>query len=583
MSPLVEAVEQLRSNERQREAFQTQGHCAVLAPPGSGKTQLLTTKLAHALAREVIKAPQGAACITMTNEAALQLRRRLRTLGVRRRPNLFIGTVHAFAMSQIVAPFAAVAGRKDLAASRLATDGELREAFDAAFAAMDFRPYEREEIHRTTEKARRRLDLSGNRLLGGEPVAEMARRLQAELAKRHLYDFHDLVRHAVELVEDHEWVGRVLSATFPHVYVDEYQDLAPGLDRIVRGVALRADLHSVLFAVGDPDQSIYAFSGAHPELLRKLAAEPNVKRVILERNYRSGQGIIDISLRALGASRTINGERDGGSVEVHPVTGGEGAQGSKALELVQAAVEDGIAHEQIAILSVWGADRDRCTQLLREADVPVFARSDDHWRTTSLTMLLEAMASWAHRRTGAGIDLSELLETLSNLVYGAGEHAVLRSITRALLDGKAETLARDFVASITQAALARYVADPMASEDARELDRMRRSLAVGSDLEHMALAELGSRARAPGHVMVSTIHAAKGLEFDMVVLVGADEACLPGFKPKDEEIAESRRKFYVSITRARDCVHIVHTDSRISRKGWPYEVRPSPFIAELGV
>ncbi|MDQ1582196.1 MAG: ATP-dependent helicase UvrD/PcrA [Microbacteriaceae bacterium] len=583
MSALSEAIEQLHSNDRQWEAFQAQGHCAVLAPPGSGKTKLLTTKLAHALVRDIVKAPRGVACITMTNETALELRRRLRALGVRRRPNLFIGTVHAFALSRIVAPFAAAAGRDDLAASHLASDGESQEAFDAAFDAVGFRSPDRAEVRATTAKARQRLDLSGNRMLGGEPIAAMALRLQDELARRHVYDFHDLVRHAVELVEDYDWVGRVLAATFPRVYVDEYQDLAPGLDRIVRGVTLRADVDSTLFAVGDPDQAIYAFSGAHPDLLRKLAADPDVSAISLDRNYRCAQGIIDVSLRALGEDRQIAGERAGGSVTVHAVTGGEVAQSQMALELVQAATKGGTAYEQIAVIAPWGSDRDRCADALREAGVPVFARSDEHWRTTSLTMLLEAMASWASRRDAAGVDLPELLETFSALVRGARERAALRSVTRALLDGEPEAPAADFIEAIAQAALATYAADPTASEDARELSRMRRALAVGGDASSMTLAQLGDRARAPGHVMAATIHGAKGLEFDVVIIAGADEGGLPGFSPSAEDIAEGRRKFYVSITRAREQVHLIYTDSRISRKGRPYAVRPSPFIGELGV
>lgn len=189
MSALSEAIDELRNNDRQWEAFETPAHCAVLAPPGSGKTKLLTTKLAHALVHDVVRPPRGAACITMTNEAALELRRRLRALGVRHRPNLFIGTVHAFAMSRIVAPFAAAAGQAGLAASRLASDAEFREAFSTVFDAMGFRPDERSEVRTTTAKARQRLHLSGNRMLGGEPIAEMGRRLQEELAARGLYDF----------------------------------------------------------------------------------------------------------------------------------------------------------------------------------------------------------------------------------------------------------------------------------------------------------------------------------------------------------------------------------------------------------
>jgi DNA helicase-2/ATP-dependent DNA helicase PcrA len=142
--------------------------------------------------------------------------------------------------------------------------------------------------------------------------------------------------------------------------------------------------------------------------------------------------------------------------------------------------------------------------------------------------------------------------------------------------------AREFLDAMAARALRRLAASSTASDDARELGRLRGALALDGPLEDMTVAELGARVRAPGHVMAATIHGAKGLEFDVVVMVGADNACLPGFSPTDAEEAEARRKFYVTLTRARDEVYLVHTDTRISRRtGNAYDVDPSPFIAEL--
>lgn len=583
MSALSDAIADLRTNEQQWKAFTAEGHCAVLAPPGSGKTKLLTTRLAEAFARKQIRAPRGAACITMTNEAAFELRRRLRALGVGRRPNLFVGTVHAFALSRIISPFAAAAGQLQLASSRPATDREVSESFAVAFSKLGFRPYERDEVRQTTEKARQRLDLSGNPLLGGAPIAEMALCLQDELAARNVYDGQDLIRHAVALVEDYGWVARVLAATFPRVYVDEYQDLAPGLDRIVRGFTLPPELSATLFAVGDPDQAIYGFTGAHSELLRTLASEPEVLEVQLDRNYRCGQAIIDISLLALGEERTIHGEYDGGIVHVHPAPGGVPAQTQMALQVIRNAQAAGTPFDQIAIIASWGSDRDGCAGVLRQAGVPVYTRSDDQWRPTAVTMLVETMASWATRRDESGIDLAELLETLASVAWGPSDHAVRREVVGVLLSADAAAPASAFVEALSRIALRRFLADETAGEDARELGRMRKALTPGCGAQHMTIAELGARARAPGHVMVATIHGAKGLEFDVVVMVGVDEVCLPGFSPSDEERAEARRKFYVTITRARNEVHLIHTDTRISKKGNHYAVKPSPFIAELGL
>jgi len=254
MTRLSDAVQQLRTNEAQWSAFEEAGHCVVLAPPGSGKTQLLTTKLAYAFASGGIAAPRGAACITMTTEAALQLRRRLAGLGIYRRPNLFIGTVHSFALTRVVRPFARAAGLVELAESRLATDAEFAECFSAAFQPMNFECSERALVGSTMAYARQRLDLTGNVMLGGPRIAEVAHRTEQALAARRLYDFSDLVRHAVALIEDYPFVRSALSATYQRLYVDEYQDLAPGLDRIVQSIALTNAADTTLFAVGDPER-----------------------------------------------------------------------------------------------------------------------------------------------------------------------------------------------------------------------------------------------------------------------------------------------------------------------------------------
>ena len=113
MSKLSESIAALRKNPKQWEAFQAHGHCVVLAAPGSGKTKLLTTRLASDLLTKIPR-PHGAACITLTNPATDELRRRLQDLGVEHRSTLFVGTVHSFALRRIVLPFARIAGRPEL-------------------------------------------------------------------------------------------------------------------------------------------------------------------------------------------------------------------------------------------------------------------------------------------------------------------------------------------------------------------------------------------------------------------------------------------------------------------------------------
>src|SRR3954466_16375449 len=133
MTALQDAIEQLRSNPQQSEALDAEGDCVVLAPPGSGKTKLLTVRLVRAL-RDQIREPHGAACITYTNAAAGELVRRVTELGSPRRSNLFIGTVHAFAMRAILRPYATLTGHPE-ALAPIATEAQVETCYRQAEGA----------------------------------------------------------------------------------------------------------------------------------------------------------------------------------------------------------------------------------------------------------------------------------------------------------------------------------------------------------------------------------------------------------------------------------------------------------------
>ena len=141
------------------------------------------------------------------------------------RPNLFVGTVHSFALSAIVGPFARAAGLPQLAAARLASDQEVDAAFRRSFDEVLGAGANPVGVKSTVDKIRRLSDYSGDRLLGGPDLADLARRYEAELESIGAYDFNDLMRHAVAMLRDHEWLRRVLISTYPQLYIDEYQDL----------------------------------------------------------------------------------------------------------------------------------------------------------------------------------------------------------------------------------------------------------------------------------------------------------------------------------------------------------------------
>jgi len=325
MARLRQAMTELETNREQWEAFQHQGHCVVLAPPGSGKTKLLTTKAVW-LANNAVAPSRGLACITLTNPAAAELRARIRRLGQPVGRTINVGTVHSFAWSSIIRPFATAAGFPEWSRYTLAP---LQQA-NAAMREAIRRVFDQNEDIRyvdSTIKRNRKLSLTEQEWkTAGSNIREAALEYERLLREEDHVDFDSVVAMAVHLVEQHPFVRTVLHARYPYLMVDEYQDLAPGLHRIVTSLSLDEG-QSTLFAVGDPDQAIYGWTGTRPELLLELADREAVHRVDLRINYRCGALIAEAGRRILGAhgaeAVTVRG---GGSVSARNEPAGLTAQ-----------------------------------------------------------------------------------------------------------------------------------------------------------------------------------------------------------------------------------------------------------------
>lgn len=578
MSALSAAREELATNERQWLAFNVDGHCVVLAPPGSGKTKLLTTRLANDLATR-IRRPHGAACITLTNAAADELERRLDALGVDRRSTLFVGTVHSFALTRVVLPFAAVGGFPELSNPRIASDRQVKAALDQAVSEF-YDESKRRFADSTVSRLRKMMDPEQYALAGGH-IARATERFEQILHDQGLLDFDDIVIRAVGLVEEHAFVRRALAARYPHLYVDEYQDLAPGLDRLVRALCFDYTANAELFAVGDPFQSIYGWAGSRPELLDELSARSGVTVVQLDINYRSGNEIIRISSRALGEQREVRGLREGGTVTAHRVPEGFDDQVVAAAELIEGYASNGISYDEVAVLCQSNANCVSTADALRGVGLPVYVRDNDEYRLTTATLLIEGLAAWAILPRGqSGHRLGHLLRRWRLFVRDADV-----ALVRLLLETRdmGEEPATAFLEALDDLGLKRALATPSRADDAIEVAKMRRSLTSGK-LAGLTITGLAERARALGRVYVTTMTASKGLEFDVIVMLGVEDGRIPFFNSKGAALEEDRRKFYVSLTRARHAVHIFYSGwfqwkpgGRINNDG------PSRFLRELGL
>jgi DNA helicase-2/ATP-dependent DNA helicase PcrA len=579
---LRQAIAELETNPEQREAFHHDGHCVVLAPPGSGKTKLLTTKAVW-LANNSVAPGRRLACVTLTNPAASELRTRIRHLGQPGGSKVIVGTVHSFAWSHIVRPFASAAGFPEWSrytlAPRADVEAAMREAIRHVFGA-----HEDTRNVSSTVKRNRKLCLTQDEWnVTGDRIRAVATEYERLLRASGHVDFDDVIAMAAQLVENHPFVRTVLHARYPHLMVDEYQDLAPGLHRIV--IALSFGGSTTLFAVGDPDQAIYGWTGTRPELLLELAKNTAVHRVDLRMNYRCGALIAAAGRRILGGDGSLAvTTKEGGSVVARCEPQGLIAQADYIVDRIQVLQGNGVALHEIAVLAPTHDDCNQLVEALRKHDLPVAWRADAYL-STPLTIVLESLAAWAScGREDSGYKLGDLLDQYQQLFDWELVRSSADGIVAALLSVAANTPACQFVETIVSIMESTGLLNALRSDDANELVHMRKALGPAGDMGDFSVRELGRLRLRDGRVEVSTMSASKGLEFDHVFIAAMEQGKLPFFASARGSAAwmEDRRKFYVSFTRARETVEVLYS-GWYSTKWGRKNNGPSVFLGESGL
>lgn len=585
MSGLSASVKDLKTNNRQWQAFTTEGHCVVLAPPGSGKTKLLTTRMAFDLINKIPE-PYGAACVTLTVAASQELRRRIEALSVPDRATMFVGTVHSFALNRIVIPFATLVGRPELAHVSIANAEEEKNAFNSALNSVFPQGTDRRYIQSTIEINRKRFATDEDWARHGDKVREVARRYTDNLHQRGLIDFIELIEIAVDFVERHRVIRKVLNARHPHIYVDEYQDLAPGLDRLVKPLCFDYKSGSELFAVGDPDQAILSFTGTQPKLLIELSRRSDVVTVPLEKNYRCGEEIIRVANLLKRGETAVIGHRDGGSVSATCCPGGFTSQCIEAVQGVRDTHARGTPFHEVVVICPTKEQCEFAANTFRNQGIPAFFRNTDYYRATHITSFIEGCAAWStlgHERSN--YRLGSLLRQWRSALGRRWEHESDVALTGLLMDftARAEEPANRLITQLLEAGLSTALKQTALADDAIEVKNMTQALTSGP-LHTLSVRDLAERARKIDRIEITTITSSKGLEFDVVLILGVDQNRIPFFASLNntEELAEERRKFYVSITRARDEVRIYYSGfvkwkQRIDPAG------PSMFLREIGL
>lgn len=361
----------------QRAAVLHPGNVVLRAGPGSGKTKTLVARAAYLLETQM-SAFRGVACITYTNPAADEIRHRVLRSGVRAEGRIVCSTVHAFCLNEILRPFTAITGESAPQAGKVLGDTAaatlLQYCFDQIGIAEVLAQY------RTAESTKiRRAIACGEPLNDFDPrEVEAARLYETELLDRGEVDFEAMVIRALRIVHEHEPVRDLLRSRFAHLIVDEYQDMGGVLHALV--LALHDLAGITVFAVGDTDQSVFGFTGADARYLTALADRLDFIDIALEVNYRSGQEIIVAAEAALGYTRGRRARDDAptGEVELWRVDGSLDEHARQACDLVEAALQQDIRPECIAVLYPQrGPLLDELLRELRQRDLDFRYERDD--------------------------------------------------------------------------------------------------------------------------------------------------------------------------------------------------------------
>ncbi len=529
---------------------------AILAPAGSGKTRVLTRRIAWHSAIEAIE-PSHVLALTFTRKAAGELRARLRRLGVR--DGLTAGTFHAVALGQLKAmhdhrgtAMPALLERKARLLAPLVGGKRGAQANLAIIEAAGEIEWAQARLVGPAAYAEHAIRAGRDPSIPVERMADIYAKYQAEKRKRHVIDFDDLVRLCAQALEsDAEFVA-TQRWRFRHFFVDEFQDVSRAQLRLLRAWLGERDDVCV---VGDPDQAIYSFAGADPDYLNRFADHfPGGSTVRLDVNYRSTPEIVTAARAVLptgqrAAVRSIGHQGPAPTITTYADADAE-ARG--VVEKLRAAAARSQPWSSMAVLYRINAQSAGFEEALRRSGIPYRVRGDVAFlERNEVKVALDTLQDIA-----AKAPARDFAEHLTDLISDAAD-ATEESRTH-----------REAVAQLGR----EYLAVSSGRGTVPEfLDFLRTSLRGHDD------AGLTSDA-----VDLLTFHRAKGLEWDTVFVTGLEKGLVPishanGDRPA---LAEERRLLYVGLSRAQRALHISWA-SRRDRGERVSHRSPSPYLAEI--
>ncbi len=620
-------------NTAQREAVEAgDGPLLVLAGAGTGKTRVLTTRLAHLLASGRAR-PWGVLAVTFTNKAAREMRERVAAIVGPAAERLWLGTFHALC-ARILRRHAELVGLRSNFTILDADDQIrlLRQILQAE--GIDDKRWPPRALMGPIQRWKDRglapeqvsRDDAGD--LAGGRLAEVYARYQDRLLVLNAADFGDLLLHCLTLLRERPDVLGLYRDRFGHILVDEYQDTNVAQYLWLR---LLAQGRGNICCVGDDDQSIYGWRGAEIGNILKFERDfPGARIVRLERNYRSTPRVLAAASALIAHNRGRLGKTlwtegdEGDRIAVRSVWDGE-AEARAVGESVEARQRAGTPLGEMAVLVRAGFQTREFEERFLTLGVPYRvvggARFYERMEIRDAVAYLRAV-----HQPDDDLALERILNKPKRGIGRASEQAVqalaraegvslwaaigkiagtdeLRPAARRTLARLAEDfgrwralaeggdhveLARTVLEESGYVAMLQADKSPEAPGRLENLKELVGALgefdSLAGFLEHIALVMENAEAADGDQVSLMTLHAAKGLEFDVVFLPGWEEGVFPNPRALDEKgaagLEEERRLAYVGLTRARKSVEISHAASRRLYGGWQSAI-PSRFVEEL--
>ncbi len=619
-------------NASQKEAVQTlNGPLLVLSGAGTGKTRVLTSRLAELVSSGLAK-PWNILAVTFTNKAAREMKMRVASLVGPIAEQVWLGTFHALAAKMLRRHANLVGLRPDF--TILDTDDQIRLLKQLMeIEGIDPKRWPPRMLGGVISKWKdrglppKKVGLAEAGDIANGKVSALYERYQARLIKLNAVDFGDLLLHMLEIFTTHSDVLADYQNRITHIMVDEYQDTNVAQYLWLR---LLTGNRNNLCCVGDDDQSIYGWRGAEVgNILRFESDFSGAKTVRLEENYRSTGHILAAASKIIAHNETRLGKTlytiadDGEKLRVNGYWDGPD-EARNIASRIESLMKDGEHLSQISVLVRAGFQTREFEERFNNIGLPYrvvgarfYERVEIRDAIAYLRLIAQPADDLAFERIintpkrGLGTASLQAIhiqarssdKPLLAAAIDLVQTEELRPAARNTLGNFLQDIKRwrDLVVTMHQADLAKMVLDESCYTQMWQLDKspdaegrlenltelvnaMQDFESLHGFLEHIALVTDGAGDREHGEVTLMTLHAAKGLEVNTVFLPGWEEGVFPSQRTMDETgavgLEEERRLAYVGITRARRNLFVSFANSRRIHGQWQSSI-PSRFVQEL--